>query len=97
MEGLISDYSRIPEDAVIINELHIVEYMTEGEIIKIDLSSSIADESGILGYDDATRLIGHAHAMNLSGFLIQEIHDATYNGDDEDDEDDGTEEEPALV
>ena len=91
---MIFDYTdRLPDKAVVLNVLHIVEYLNEnGGIYKLDLSHG-ADKSD-LSTGKGFELAGYANMISMFPYLAEMIHD--HCGYD-DDEDDGQEPQPAVI
>lgn len=73
----------IPDNAVVLNVLRVVEYMdADGDISVQDLSYT-SDDSPITP-SAAASLIAWANAFNLFPMIAPMIHDYVYEGDEED-------------
>lgn len=74
----------IPPGAVILNELHVVEYMDpdDSEIYKKDISAS--GDGSELTFDKAWSLIGYAQSHTHAEFYAASIHDYVHEEEDED-------------
>lgn len=73
----------IPPGAVVLNQLHIVEYLdpTDEEIYKIDLSAG-ADGSD-LGMGKSLELIEWARSFTVSPLIADMVHEYVFGGDGE--------------
>lgn len=77
--------AHIPDDAVVLNVLRVVEYLTpDGQIYRQDLS--FGGDGDDLDPSVMGGLIAWAQAFNLFPMLAPMIHDYVY-GDDDGDED----------
>lgn len=84
----------IPNNAVILNQLHIVEYINaeDGEIYKVDMSA--AGDGGEIAMGKSLELAEWAKAFTISPMIAEIVHDFVYGDDDTGD---GDEQEPAEV
>lgn len=81
----------IPAGAVVLNVLHVVEYMdTDGTIYKQDFSHTNDSQKSELALGKSFELIEWARALTTSSLYMDMIHDYAY-GEDDDDEDEGVE------
>lgn len=79
----------IPDDAILMNVLHIAEYMdSAGEIYKVDLSHDSSGEELLLG--KAMELCEWARAIHTAPLIADLVHDFVF-GDDDGDEDETAE------
>lgn len=77
--------NELPEGVVILNELHIVEYMDpDGEIYKQDFSRS--GDDGDLSAGKAFELAEWARAITIAPMVAELVHDFVFGEGDEDDE-----------
>lgn len=74
----------LPEGAVVLNVLHIVEYMDaeDGEIYKEDFSH--ASDGSDLAMGKAFELIEWARSFTVSSMIAEMVHDYVFPGEDED-------------
>lgn len=74
----------LPTGAVVLNQLHIVEYMDpeDGEIYKIDFS--VGGDGHILGMGKALELLEWGRALTISPLIAEMVLE--YVTEDEDDE-----------
>lgn len=71
----------IPQDAVILNTLAIVEYLgSDGEIYKQDLSC--AGDGDELSVGKAFELLEWGRAMTISPIIADMVHDYVFGDDD---------------
>ncbi len=73
----------VPQDAVVLRELHILEYMDgEGEIWKVDLSHNGSD--GDLPLGDVLELAEWAKAVATAPMIADLVHSFIQAGEDDD-------------
>ncbi|MBO0676844.1 hypothetical protein JRC04_05150 [Mycolicibacterium sp. S2-37] len=76
----------LPDKAVVLNQLHVVEYMAEdGQIYHTDISKGSDGLDLELG--KVLELAEWVKAMNLSPMYIEMVHDYITEEGDEDDDD----------
>ncbi len=72
----------LPEGAVVLNVLHIVEYMApDGQIYKQDFST--ASDDGDLELGKSFELIEWARAFTTTSMLMEMVHDYCHCEDEE--------------
>lgn len=74
----------LPKDAVILNELHIVEYMTDEGTFWDDVSR--AGDGDDLTFGKALELIERARAIQITPLIADVLHEYVFEGDDEDED-----------
>lgn len=87
LKTMIADYSgHIPDDAVLMNVLHVVEYLNpeDGEIYKADLSHAADGDDLMIG--KAFELIEWARMLTITPMIGELIHDFVYGDDDGEEE-----------